>query len=165
MTKWLLSAALMLSAFASTTVAQSKESLVGTWKLVSVTVKNNKGELVNGYGPNPIGLLTYTTDGRMSVVMADSRRKPFSTDSPTATERAEAFDTLFAYAGSYTVAGGKVMHHIEIASAQELVNTDQERSINLQADRLTLKGGWLVDGVMYQPNNEVVWERLKPSKP
>jgi len=154
MTKWLLSAALILSAFPSSGMAQTKESLVGTWKLVSFTTVNGKGQVEDGYGPNPIGFLTYTADGRVSVVISDSRRKPLSGPDVT---------TFTAYAGSYAFTGDKVTHHIEVSSLQILVNTDQVRSVNIQGDRLTLRGGMLANGVMLGANNELVWERLKPN--
>lgn len=171
MTKWLMAAALMLVAFPFNGVAQSKspsqvevskESLIGTWKLVSYKTTNEKGEMVERYGPNPVGFLTYTTDGRMSIVVADSKRKPLSLPAPSVEERAEAFSTFIAYAGTYTVTDDKVIHHIEVTLHQAVVNTTQERSVKLEGDRLTLRGGWLVNGVMDQPNNELVWERLKP---
>jgi len=56
-----------------------------------------------------------------------------------------------------------VVHHIEVAWEQVLVNTDQVRAVMLDGDRLTLRGGWLVNGHMYDPDTEIVWERLKPS--
>jgi hypothetical protein len=147
MTKWLLSAALILSAFPSSTIAQTKEALVGTWKLVSYTTTNDKGEVEHGMGMNPIGALTYTADGRVSVFMADSERKQF-----------------FAYAGSYSLAGDKVTHHIEISIFQGLVNTDQVRSVRLEGDHLTMRGGFVVGGATFgSSNNELVWERMKPN--
>jgi hypothetical protein len=38
-----------------------------------------------------------------------------------------------------------VIHHIEVAWVQNLVNTDQARSVKLEGDRLTLRGGFLVE--------------------
>jgi hypothetical protein len=138
------------------------DALVGTWKLVSATQTKDKGEVKETYGPNPIGFLTYTADGRMSVIMARFGRKSFSTLPPPAVEAAEAFspNTFAAYAGSYTLDGDKVIHHVEACSVQNLVNTDQERSVTLQGHRLILRGEVLVLGVMYR--GELVWERLKP---
>jgi len=163
MTKWLLSAALILSAFPSTTIAQTKESLVGTWKLVSATNTNEKGEVEDRYGASPIGFLTYTADGRVSVFMADSERKPVSNYPPSAAEATDALNTFFAYAGSYSLAGDKVTHYIDICSIQNLGKTNQVRSVKLEGDRLTLLGRSPRGGVMV--TLELVWERVKPSKP
>ena len=150
---------------AATGTAQSKHALVGTWKLVSFRTTNEKGEGRDVYGPSPIGFLTYTADGRFSVTMAHTARKPFSHTPPFSNEeKAGAFDTFFAYAGSYTFNDDQAIHHIEAASYQDFVNTDQVRSVKLESDRLTLRGGFLVGGVMYgaNTNTELVWERLKP---
>jgi hypothetical protein len=139
----------------SSAVPLTKESLVGTWKLVSFKAPNDKGELEDRFGPNPTGFLTYTADGRVSIVMADSRRKPFASWPPTEDARA-TFLTFASYAGTYTFSGDRVTHHIEVCLIQALVNTDQVRSVKLEGDRLTLQGGG-VCGV-----TELVWERLKP---
>jgi hypothetical protein len=96
----------------------------------------------------------------MSVIMARSGRRPLSTIPPPTVEAAEAFNSFAAYAGSYTLDGDEVIHHVEASSAQNLVNTDQVRSVKLQGDVLTLRGDVLVQGVMYR--GEVIWERLKP---
>jgi hypothetical protein len=157
MTKWLLAAALVLVVFPSSVVAQTKESLVGTWRLVSYKAANDKGRMTEWYGPNPVGFLTLTADGRMSVIMADPRRKPLDplSRSTTDAELADAFRTCFAYAGTCSFTGGQIAVHIEVSSDQVFVNTDQVRSVTLEGDRLTLRGRLAVNG-------ELVWERLKP---
>ena len=54
-------------------------------------------------------------------------------------ERAAAFSTVISYAGTYSFNDDKVIHHIEVASIQNAVNTDQVRYIKLRSDRLTLR--------------------------
>jgi hypothetical protein len=142
--------------------SMTKDSLVGTWKLVSATETNERGEIRDSYGPTPAGFLTYTADGRVSVVIADSRRKPFSAVPPPTEEMPDAFSAFVAYAGTYTFADDRVIHHIEVAWVQNFANTDQVRPVKLEGDRLMLrKQGFLRGGVQvaYQ---ELVWERLKP---
>ena len=41
----------------SSAMPPTKDSLVGTWKLMSFTATNAKGEVTDWYGPNPIGFL------------------------------------------------------------------------------------------------------------
>jgi hypothetical protein len=142
--------------------SMTKDSLVGTWKLVSATETNERGEIRDSYGPTPVGFLTYTADGRVSVVIADSRRKPLSAVPPPTEEMPDAFSAFVAYAGTYTFADDRVTHHIEVAWVQNFANTDQVRPVKLEGDRLMLrKQGFLRGGVQvaYQ---ELVWERLKP---
>jgi hypothetical protein len=78
MTKWDLTAALILTAFPSSGIAQSKDALVGNWKLVSFVNTNDKGEVENASVRHPTGFLTYTADGRFMVVVTAEGRKPLS---------------------------------------------------------------------------------------
>ena len=140
----------------------TKESLVGTWKLVSCTTTTDKGVVNDPMGSHPTGFLTYTADGRVSVVIAYDGRKPVSTYPPPAQELVDAFNTFSAYAGTYSLDGDRVIHRIKASWIEDFVNTDQVRIVKLQGARLTLRGGWLVGGVMYAPNSELVWEQLTP---
>ena len=49
----------------------------------------------------------------------------------------------------------------EVAWVQNVVNTDQVRFVRLQGDRLTVREGWVLDGVTYGGNSELVWDRVK----
>jgi Lipocalin-like domain len=52
---------------------------VGTWKLLSVKATTDKGDVDKAVlGQNPLGLLTYTADGRMMAIISDDGRKPLS---------------------------------------------------------------------------------------
>ena len=141
----------------SSAVPLTKESLVGTWRLVSYKAANEKGEMIEWWGSNPVGFLTLTADGRMSIIMADPKRKPLNplSKSTTNAELAEALSTCFAYAGTYGLTRGQLAVHIDVSTDQNFANTDQVRFVTLEGDRLTLGGRLLVAG-------ELVWERLKP---
>jgi len=78
MKKGILMAALIVSALALTAIAPSKDDLVGTWKLISSKDMTEKGEVKDSYGRNPAGFLTYTADGRMTVIITNDGRKPLS---------------------------------------------------------------------------------------
>jgi hypothetical protein len=142
-------------------LAQSKNALVGTWKLVSATETTKTGEVRDVSGrKNPTGLLTYTADGRVMVIMTSGGRKPLSVGA-TAEEKAELLFTIAAYGGRYTLDGNKVIHHIEVASAPIAENTDQERLItNLTGDSLTFRTATLVAPSEQIAFREFVWERI-----
>ena len=72
----------------------SSSKVVGTWRLVATSPTS----------PLQAGYITYTDDGRVSAILRHGGRKPLTTGdriSASIEERAEAFATLFAYAGSY----------------------------------------------------------------
>ena len=140
-----------------------EDDLVGTWKLVSAWSKRPNGELVGLYGEHPIGFLTYTKEGRMAVIISDSDRASLSTEddlvAPNA-ERAAAFSTFGAYAGTFRIEADRVIHHVEISSLQNWVGTDQVRWMKLEGNRLVL---WPPKGPMggEQREYELIWERLR----
>ena len=160
----IVAAALCALAFPSLGVSQSERSLVGTWKLVSVSSWTDKGDINRAaHGPNPTGFLTYTSEGRMMMVIAEDGRKPLTVAdrvSAPVEERAQAFSTFMSYAGRYTFTGDKVVHHVEVASLQNDVKKDQVRSVKLQGDRLTLRTPPISRGGVLQ-TFELVWQRLK----
>ena len=142
----------------------AKDSVVRTWKLVSVKATTDKGDVDRAVlGENPSGILTYTADGRMMTIISDDGRKPLSISDRAAApaeERAQAYSTFMAYAGRYTFTCDKVVTHVEVASLQNWVNTDQTRFVILQGNRLFVRNTpQLRGGVMV--TIESVWERLK----
>lgn len=145
-----------------------KDSVVGTGKLVSVTAKTDKGDADKAVlGQNPSGLLTYTADGRMMAIISNDGRKPLSVADRVAApadERAQAYSTFMAYARRYTFTCDKVVHHIEVASLQNWVNTDQTRFVTLQGERMLVRNAPQMRGGV-TVNIESVWERLKCSAP
>jgi Lipocalin-like domain len=150
--------------FSPDATAQCKDSVVGTWKLVSVTAKTGKGDVDKSIlGQNPSGLLTYTADGRMMAIISDDGRKPLSIADRVAApaeERAQAYSTFMAYAGRYIFTCDKVVTHVEVASLQNSVSTDQTRFVTLQGNRMFVRNTpMLRAGVMV--NIESVWDRLK----
>jgi len=152
----------------SKAMAQNKNKLVGTWKLVSAVSKTEQGEVNNAaYGEHPKGFITYTSEGRMIVVINEDGRKPLSVNDRVASpveERAQAFSTSNAYAGTYTYSGDKVVHHVEVATMPNWVNTDLVRTVKFQGNQgnrvtfitpPTSRGG-------VTKTFGLTWERLKP---
>ena len=142
-----------------------KPSLVGTWRLVSVTAKMDNGNVIaDAYGPHPEGLLIYTANGRVTGIEAYDGRKPLSVgdrESAPLEERAAAFSQFISYAGSYKVSGDKVKHHIEASSLENEVNTNLVNEFRFEGpDRLVLITPPLVRNGARQVQ-EKVWERVK----
>ena len=162
--RWVLALALLGITFPTEGIAQSKEALIGTWRLVSAKEITDKGEVRDAYGQNPTGFITYTADGRMMAIITNDSRKPLSTldwFSAPVEERAEAFSTLIAYAGSYTFTGDRVIHHVEAAFAQNFVNTDLVRFVKLEGSRVTLRTTPYVKRGVHFAYQDLVWERVR----
>jgi hypothetical protein len=142
----------------------TNDKLVGSWKLVSALSTTSKGEPGEPpFGLNPVGFLTYTGDGRVSVLISHGGRKPLSGGGGALAqeEQAEAFRTFFAYAGRYTFGGDKVTHHLEISSIQNYVERDLVRSVKFQDDQIILVAPPTpVNGKVQIV--ELTWQRLSP---
>ena len=137
----------------------SNDKLAGTWKLVSASSTTSNGERSETpYGPNPVGILTYTGDGRVSALISYGGRKALGALA-SVEEQAEAFKTFLAYAGRYTLDGENVTHHVEISSIQNYVGKDLVRNVKFQGERITLvTPPTRVNGKIQ--TLELIWERL-----
>jgi hypothetical protein len=140
-------------------MAQSEDQLVGTWGLVSASSVTRSGERnETPYGVGPVGLLTYTSDGRVTSLISYGERKPLSMN-VTSQEQAEAFNTFLAYTGRYSIKEDKVIHHIEISSIQNYVGRDLVRNVRLSDNRLTLTTPPTMVNGKFQ-SIELTWVRL-----
>ena len=144
-------------------IARNRENLVGSWRLESVSALNEGGDRNNEpFGNGPKGSLTYTADGRMAVLISYGGRKPLSSEDrilAPAEEKNEAFSTFFAYSGRYSLLDDRVIHHVDISSVENWVNTDLVRFIEFSDDRITLRTPPMLSGGKNQ-TIELVWERL-----
>lgn len=137
----------------------SNDTLVGTWKLVSVSSKTSTGERDDTpYGVKPSGLLSYTEDGRVMAMISYDGRKLLAL-APSVEEQAEAFKTFFAYGGRYTLSGDQVTHHIEVSWIPNYVSRDLVRSFRFEGDRVILTTPPTpVNGKVQ--TFELIWQRL-----
>lgn len=140
-------------------------SLVGTWTLVAIRAIAPNGSIdPEAYSPSPVGRLSYTAKGYMTVLFALGDRpplsgnpaSPFELDTVPMSELAQAFSSFSAYAGTYTLAGDTVTHHVAIASIPNRAGTDLVRIAALEGDRLTLK---TLPGAR-STHVELIWQRL-----
>ena len=113
-------------------------SVVGAWSLLSFAREDSvSGETTRPWGEHPLGYLMYLPGGHMSAVLTAEGRKPASpTDEKQA---APLFWNMSSYAGTYTVEGNTVVHHVEVAWLPGWVGRDQPRKAVLEGDRLTIR--------------------------
>lgn len=119
------------------------KALVSTWRLFHHLQEDMEtGEKSYPRGDSPQGLLTYTADGRFSIINVPGDRKaPADGLSPTDAEALALFKGLTAYAGRYSLDGEFITHHVEISWNELWSNTDQRRRIRLEGDTLTIIAG------------------------
>jgi hypothetical protein len=112
--------------------------LLGTWRLKKYVVTTATGERPTPYGDHPTGYLSYSADGRMQVIVAASGRIALDGVGSLDNDRVSLYDTMFAYAGTYSIEVDKIIHHVDISWNEAWTGTDQSRLFELTGNRLTL---------------------------
>ncbi len=108
-------------------------SLAGTWQLVSVKFElTDTGESTDMYGPEPLGYLILTAEGRMMVIET-VRDRPQDDDS------AALFKSMMAYSGRYHVLDDdRFVIKVDIAWHPAWMNTEQTRTFAIDGDLLSV---------------------------
>jgi hypothetical protein len=140
-----------------------QNSLTGTWRLKSfVREIAGTGERQNQLGEHPQGFLGYSQDGRMYAMLVAGDRIKSGEEAPTDAERISLHKSMISYAGTYTIDGDKVVHHVDISWNGSRTGTGQVRFYKLEGDTLTIRtppNKSPIDG--RQGVRILVWERVK----
>ena len=125
--------------------ADMSKLLVGTWRIASFSVMSlETNEVSRPFGENPSGYLQYSPGGHIVVFLSAGEMPKVSPPFSDA-DRAAMHSKIFgAYAGTYTVDGNKVTHHIVASYRPDWVGADQVRFVELSGDKLTIKTAPLV---------------------
>jgi hypothetical protein len=159
--KILLSLLTIAPVFAATT-----EDLYGTWRLVSArSTLLATGEQIAIFGEQPQGVLQYTCDGRVTVlVIAAPRPKPTDLSKVTDAERAELLRTMAAYSGTFTFDGKVVTPALDLSWNETWTGTKQLRHARFEGNRLQLASNPQPRALDGKPAvNVLVWERADPT--
>ena len=137
--------------------------LIGTWKLVSVINEDvATGQKTDYFGPSPDGYINYGPDGRMIVINTRSDRVKPKGASPTPEEAAELFRGVLAYAGSYTIVGNEVTHHIDCSWNETWTGSHQKRIARFDGDRVHLSTEPTSDPISGKMSvRTMTWEQMK----
>jgi hypothetical protein len=149
--------------------AVTPEALIGAWELCAWTCTRDGVEHGAPFGESPRGLLVYSTDGYMAAVLG--RADVAATGTVTlaaapAEVRARAAANTVAYAGSWGVVNGAVVHQVRVALHPDQVGTtllrfariDQDGSLVLQTAPERSRRG-------YELVNRLVWRRPAAARP
>ena len=148
----------------ASTQAQPKPAnpLLGTWKLQSFRMQyQDTGEKVEPFGAHPEGYLSYGSDGRMyGIIVRDDRKPPAAV--PTDAEKIELFTGMAAYAGTYTIAGDTVHHHVDISWIEAWTGTTQVRHFRVEGNLLHIRSPAATDPVDGRLSSAtLVWTKVR----
>ncbi len=130
--------------------------IVGTWRLQTYTRRVSGNKVSYPFGQHPRGYITYTPEGIMVTTVMPERRArgevqhddladPIAVRSWLSVRRIKrlvryvlAATRYISYSGRYTITEHTIIHHVEVSQMPGLIHTDQERTYELQGNRLVL---------------------------
>ena len=134
----------------------SAAALHGTWRMISWTRRAvATGMVTNAMGPDPVGYLSYHPDGRVMAVVVSRERPAIKGEVPTDAEKVALFDSMLAYAGTYTFENGRVVHHVDASWNPAWGVSDLIRPFSIDGNRLKISGA---PGVDPKTGEEVFYE-------
>jgi hypothetical protein len=159
-----IAGALGLSLHANSASGQQsslKDSLIGTWKVISWEQKKNDGTTLRQFGANPQGMAFFDAGGRYIITVMRSDRAKYASNSlwrGTVEENKATADGTQTYFGTYSVneADRSIAIHIEGSSFPNWNGADQKRFVAISGDQLTI--------TIRPPSGEtvdVLWKRAK----
>jgi Lipocalin-like domain len=116
-------------------------ALLGTWNMTSWKKEFvATGKAIDALGPDPVGYINYGPDGRFYALVVRRDREAPTSLPPTDAEKLRLFDSMLAYAGTYSVDDEKAVHHVDTSWNQSWTGTNQVRFYKLEGDTLTING-------------------------
>jgi hypothetical protein len=140
------------------------DELYGTWKLIGFTVQDvATGATTRPWGDSPTGFLSYSRDGRMYAILArEQRPKPADMSKLTNEQRAELFNSMAAYAGTFSYDGKTVTHQVDISWNENWTGTAQKRLVKLEGRKLYITTPPAPSGVDGKPVVIALeWEKVE----
>jgi Lipocalin-like domain len=135
----------------SLSATAQEPNIAGTWALVGAEKLLPDGTRVSDYGPNPHGLVIFTTDGYYSVQIYRAERLKFSSGDKfkgTLEEYKEASVTMSVHFGRYSVDSVKhtITFRIDRSSVPNLDDTTAVRPYELKGEELSWRVAPRPDG-------------------
>src|SRR5581483_5637588 len=144
----------------TSTVAQTAKDLVGTWNLVSDVNTSADGGKVEPFGPTPRGMAIFDGDGRFAIVISRPDLPKFASNNRmqgTPEENKAIVRGSIGFFGTYSVADGAVIQHVEGGTWPSWIGSDQKRTIRSFAkDEQT----WTTIA-SFGGTSELRWRRVK----
>ncbi len=136
---------------------------LGTWALLSMETEDlETSQKRNLLGAHPSGYLTYGPDCRMSAILIKESRQGPAALVATDPESIELYRGLIAYAGSYSIDGHQITHHIQASWNQALTGTTQVNQFNIAEDSLYLRTGPGISPLTGRQSSTVfIWARVQ----
>ena len=135
--------------------------LIGTWRLVSAIRRDlESGAESFVMGPQANGFINYGTDGRMIVIVVGGPRIQPAAPVPSPDEKQALYDSLNAYAGTYSLHGNALIHHVDTSWNESWTGQNQKRFLKFDGELLQLSGSPSVGNDGRMGVRVMTWEKV-----
>src|SRR6266852_8059074 len=151
---------LSLAVPAGDAAAQGAKSLVGSWAAVSAVVTDASGKKTDTFGPNPRGMLVFTSDGRYTVTIMRASLPKFAANNRnkgSAEENQGVVAGSIAHFGKYKVEDKAIVFNVESSTYANWDGAPQKRPFTVSGDQLK----YVVPSASVGGTAELVWKRVK----
>ena len=140
----------------------NRQHLLGTWKLIAAVREEIPSCTKSDFlGPNPIGYINYSPDGRMMVLNVGSGRRKPSGVHTTPPEAEALFRSMTSYSGTYTIDGNEITHRVDISWNETWTGTEQKRVARFEGNRAYLSTPPSLDPITGTMSvRTMTWEKL-----
>lgn len=117
-------------------------TLLGRWNIVAWEQLYEDGRRQLPLGEHLDGFIRYVADGDMICMIARADRKAFESGSQwnaNADERAGAYSSMLAYAGTWAIDGSVVTHAVNISLFPGWKGGEQKRHVRMEDDMLFIE--------------------------
>jgi hypothetical protein len=149
----------------------TRDRLIGVWRLARIEYSGPHGETVDPfYQAGSTGLLIYDSSGWMSVTIAAPDRRGFEvpgrrlapdTDGNVAASKAAAFDSYYAYDGTWNFKAetSELVHHVVSSLLPAESGMTYSQKASLEGDRLIFTNRSGAKGE--ETVRRKIWERVR----
>ena len=136
---------------------------IGSWVLLSIETQDKEtNEKNNLLGAHPYGYLSYGADCRMYVILTKESRVAPAQLVATDEESIGLYRGLISYAGTYSVDGSNIIHHIQASWNQAWTGTTQIQQFNVDGSTLFLKTGSVKNPLTGKQSSTVImWTKAQ----
>jgi len=138
---WIAALALCTAITTARAEAQTAQDLVGTWTLVSATIRSGEVKM-DMFGPDPSGTLMFGRDGHYALIFLRRDLPKLTSNnrlSQTVEESRDITKGSIAHFGTYAVdeTGKFLVLRIESSTFPNWAGAEQRRPFSLSGDELT----------------------------
>ena len=112
-------------------------SIIGRWQIVAWEQIYDDGRRTYPMGEQVEGFIQYDFDGHMMCMLCRGDRQNFTKGgqwNASVQEKADAYGSMMAYAGTYTCMDNTVSHHVQLSAFPNWKGGIQKRGIEKMDD-------------------------------